>query len=257
MADEKGQPLEFKGQPWILFDTIVARSYLLGDVSAQGIAIGGQVPAISAAGEMTFFNGGGRVKSTLPWYTNLDLPGQLSYGLEVWQIYLMFAFPTLTPNQNNGADFSVNPGIAPGVKLMEAILNFGVLSIDLGQENQVEWPLTRFGAGGGMSLSNTIGMLASNSIPENANVMKLPEPIMMPRTQNLNARIRIAPEGTAMIGTVAAPGVGSPLLGYSYAISNGEVTNTVVLPQLPWSVQLGLVGKRVKKTQYGQVNPQG
>lgn len=243
-------PKQFKSQPWILFDTVVANSYLLGDGSAAGLAKGSQVPAISSSGEMIFFAGGGRTNANLPWYTNMDLSGQLAYGMEVWQIYLYFAFPTITPDANNGQP-AANPGVAPTVKLMEAILNFGVLELELGQENQTRWPLTRFGGGGGMIHSNNVvDASVINGVPEGSNVMKLAEPIEMPRTQNVSAKIRLAAEALPMIGTVAAPGVGNPLNAYNYVIDGGD---PVALPELPFSTQLGFVGRRVKKTQYGQI----
>jgi len=246
---EQASPKTFKSQPWILFDTIVSPSFLLGDPA--GLAVGSQIPAISRSGEMVFFSGGGgRSTANTPWYSNLDIPGQLAYGMEVWQVYLYFAFPTLTPDQNNGTP-AANPGVAPTVKLAEAILNFGVLELELGQENQTKWPCSRFGGGGGLVHSNSVVDAAiSNGVPEGANVMKLAEPIEMGRTQNFSAKIRIAPEAQPIIGTVAAPGVGAALLPYQYVI-DGEAA--VDLVQLPFSVQLGFVGRRVKKTQYGQL----
>ena len=80
--------------------------------------------------------------------------------------------------------------------------------------------------------------------------MKLPEPIEMPRTQNLNAKIRIAAEALPIIGASGGTGVGSPLQPYVYNTDNATSVN---LPQLPFATQLGLVGRRVKKTQYGQI----
>jgi hypothetical protein len=249
--DANGQPKEFKSQPWVLFDTVVSTSFLLGSTVN---AIGATTPAVTSGGEIQFFNAPGRSRSTTPWYTNLDLPGQLSYGFEVWQMYLLFAFPAFPPTQNIGYDFTLNPGVPGDIKLMEAILNFGVLDMDLGQENQTAWPLTRFGAGGGLAVnSGVVTTVGQSSLQENANVMKLPEPIEMPRTQNLNARIRLAPEVFALIGTPAAPGVGQPLSPYQYGIAAGETPTVVSLPQLPFSIQFGLVGRRIKKTQYGQI----
>jgi hypothetical protein len=253
----QGQPLAYKGQPWVLFDTIVANSFLLGDTT-NGLAVGSQVPAISSAGEITFFQGGGRTKATMPWYTNMDTSGQLSYGMKVWQIYVLIAFPVMTPNQNNGYDVTVNPGVPGPVKLAEAILHFSSLSLDLGQENQVEFPLSRFGAGGGLDVNaGTVAVRASNATPDGANVLKLPEPIMMPRTQNLAAKIRIAPEAFPLIGSVAAPGVGTPMRPYVYGTLIGETVTQQSRAQLPFSIQLGLIGERVKWTQYGQLPPQG
>lgn len=95
--------------------------------------------------------------------------------------------------------------------------------------------------------------VGQNGIPENANVLKLAEPIEMPRTQNLDVKITIAPEVRAMIGTLAAPGVGTPLVDYDYGVAGGLEPLVASLPQLPYSVQLGLIGRRVKFTQYGQI----
>lgn len=259
MVDANTNPAlipQFKGQPWTLFDTIVSVSYLLGDTIP---AIGATTPAINLNGEMVFFSSPGRSNSNTPWYTNLDTPGILSYGMEVWAMYLMFAFPALPPVQNRGFDFTINPGVPPTVKLMEAILNFGVIDLNLGQENQTRFPCSRFGAGGGVYMNGGAGVtnIAQNGIPEGANVLKFPEPIEMPRTQNLDVKLKIAPEARPMIGTLAAPGVGSPLLAYEYgtAPAAGEDPEVVVeLAQLPFSLQFGLVGRRVKNTQYGQIN---
>jgi len=244
---------QYKGQPWILFDSIVSSSFLVGDTTKP--AIGTSIPAITAKGEMIFFNAPGRNQATTPYYTNLDVQSMLSYGLEVWGAYLLFSFPTLTPTQNIGYDFTANPGVPPTVKLMEAILNFSVLDLELGQENQTRFPSTRFGAGGGLTVNaGVVSTLAGNSLPENANVMKFPEPIQMPRTQNLSAKLSLAPEALPMIGSPAAPGVGSPLAAYVYGVGVVESQPvTVNLPQLPFLVQLGLIGRRIKLTQYGQI----
>jgi hypothetical protein len=254
MADpQDNNPAQFKGQPWILFDTIVASSFLIGDV--QNPAVGATTPAINANGQMIFFNAPGRSNSQTPWYTNLDLPGQLSYGMEVWAAYLLFAFPAMPPVQNIGYDFEANPGVPGPVKLMEAILNFSVLDLNLGQENQTRFPLTRFGAGGGIFMNGGAGVtnIVQNGLPEGANVLKLAEPIEMPRTQNLDVRITIAPEARGIIGSVAAPGVGQPMSDYAYGVVGGTEPTVADLPQLPFSMQLGLIGRRIKFTQYGQI----
>lgn len=259
MVDENqaGMTPNYKGQPWILFDTVVASSFLVGDTVT---AVGSTTPAINSNGQMTFFNAPGRSTSNTPWYTNLDTPGILSYGMEVWGLYLFFIFPTLTPNQNRGFDFESDPGVPPTVKLMEAILNFSVVDLNLGQENQTRFPAARFGAGGGMWSNGgaPVSTMVQNGVPEGANVLKFPEPIEMPRTQNLDVKLQIAPEARPMIGTPAAPGVGSSLADYVYGITaaSGETPEvTVDLTQLPFGVQLGLIGKRVKDTQYGQLAP--
>lgn len=242
---------EFKGQPWILFDSVVSSSFLVGDTVP---AVGGTTPAVNSDGSIVFFNSPGRSKSNTPYYTNMDQPGTLSYGLEVWAMYLLFGFPTMTPNQNIGYDVTLNPGVPGTVKLTEAILNHGVLDVELGQENQTSFPCTRFGAGGGMYIaSGSVATLASNGLPVNAHVMNMPEPIEMPRTQPINARIRLAPAAQAIIGTPAAPGVGQPLSPYLYGISGGEVPVVASKPQLPFMLQFGFIGRRIKFTQYGQV----
>jgi hypothetical protein len=254
IVQRKGQPKDFKSQPWILFDTIVARSFLWGD-TVNGIAVGTNLPAISGGGEMIFFNAPGRNNSTTPWYSNLDQQSTLSFGLEVWQVYLQFMFPAFTPNQNIGYDLEANAGVPGTIKLMEAILNFGVLEMDLGQENQMRWPLSRFGAGGGLNVNaGVVTTVGQNGQVQTNNVLRLPEPIEMPRTQNFAAKIRLAPEVQALIGTPAAPGVGQPLSNYQYGIANPNNVPTIAsLPQEPFSVQLGLIGRRIKKTQYGQI----
>jgi hypothetical protein len=253
MAENPQNPAAFKSQPWQLFDTIAARSFLLGD-GTNGLAIGSQVPAISANGEIIFFQSSGRTRANMPWYTNLDVAGQLAYGFQVWQIFVNIMFP-LTPAGQSVDPQSLVGGVPGPTRLAEAILNFGVLSLNLGQEDQIEWPLSRFGAGGGLAVVAGAGgpVAATNSMPQSANVMKLPEPIEMGRTQNLSAKIKLAPEVFAIIGSVAAPGVGQPLSTYSYTTVLDEVP-TVVQRQLPpFAIQLGLVGRRVKNTQYGQL----
>lgn len=247
-------PKTFKGQPWILFDTVASASFLLGD--PNGLAIGTQTPAISRAGEIVFFSAGRNISST-PQLTNMDVNAQLAYGMEIWQIYLMLAFPIVTPNQNDGFSAETDAGVAPTEKLAECLINYGILDMDLGQEQQVSFPCTRFGSAGGLKISNSIASASvQNSPPDNANILKLPEAIECPRTQNLRARIRIAPEAFPMIGTVAAPGVGSPRQPYAFTyLPEGPEPQpiTVQLPELPYAVQLGLVGRRVKFTQYGQI----
>lgn len=247
-----GDPKQFKSQPWILFDSLVSSSFLVGSTVN---AIGQSTPVISSSGEIIFFQSANRTRATMPWYTNLDQIGQLSYGFEVWQISLAFEFPTFPPTQNIGYDLTLNPGVPGTIKLMESILNFGVLEMELGQENQMAWPLTLFGAGGGLAVvAGNVTNNATNSMPQSENVMKLPEPIEMPRTQNLNAKIRLAPEVLPIIGSPAAPGVGQPLAPYQYGIAVVESTPVVVpLNQPPYKLQLRLHGRRIKYTQYGQI----
>ncbi len=243
-------PKQYKSQPWVLFDTVASYSFILGSATN---AIGATTPAITANGEMSFFNSPGRTRSTAPWYTNLDTPGRLSYGMEVWQIYLRLMFPAmpLLPSYDPDA-----PGTAPTLlnvppttRLAEAILNFGVLEMDLGQESQFQWPTNQFTAGGGIVDSSGSTSMVSNGVQVNTNVMKLPEPIEMPNTQNLSAKIRLAAEVQGLIGTPSALGVGAPLDTQAYTVASGSTRN---LTLQPYAVQLGFVGRRVKLTQYGQ-----
>ena len=114
----------------------------------------------------------------------------------------------------------------------------------------MSWPVHRFGAGGGMYLMDSIGtQVGQNANPDGSNVLKLPEPVEIARTQNLNAKIRLAPAVLPLIGTNAAPGVGTELDDFDVITSKGEVE----IPAPPFTIQVGLIGKRIKKTQYGQV----
>lgn len=248
-------PKAFKSQPWVLFDTIAARSFLMGDTSPDGLAIGSQVPAISASGDIVFFGGGGgRTRTNMPWYTNQDLSGQMAYGLQVWQIYVSIFFPTMPIGQSNDPQVAATGnGVNLGIRLAEAILQYGVLQLNLGQEEQIEWPLTRFGSGGGLTTTAFAAQQVQNSQPQSMNVMKLPEPIEMIRTQNMSAKIRLAPEVFAIIGSPAAPGVGIPLMDYDLVDNSGEAPVTYSRRLPPYAIQLGLVGRRVKSTQYGQL----
>lgn len=244
-------PKNFKSQPWVLFDTVASTTFLVG---ATTNAIGGTTPAISSSGEMNFFNSPGRTRSSMPWYTNLDTPGRLSFGMEVWQIYLRIMFPAypLMPTYDPDAPVSAPTilNVPPTTRLAECIANFGVLEMDLGQESQFQWPTNQFTAGGGLVDSSSQTSLVSNGVQVNNNVMKLPDPIEMPNTQNLSAKIRLAAEVLALIGTPATPGVGAPLATQAYTVASGD-TNELQLQ--PFAVQLGLVGRRVKMTQYGQI----
>ena len=255
MAEQLG---EFKGQPWIVFDTVAARSFLVGENRPTLFAFGTSGPAITAAGEMVFFSSG-RTQANMPWYTNVDLVGQLSYGFEVWQMYFHIGFPQVpsaeTDQPIEGSAFEP----AYPLLLAAAIIDFGVLELNLGQEIQTQWPLHRFGSGGGYA-SNGGGALqvVQNAIPQGSNVLALPEPIEVPRTQNLDAKIRLAPEILSTIGSPTAFGVGMPLYSPVDGINGGwlfqcpNLKQPVNLPFPPYTVQLGLIGRRVKKTQYGQ-----
>jgi hypothetical protein len=244
-------PKQYKSQPWVLYDTVASTDYRLGSTTN---AIGATTPAISDAGEMTWFNSPGRTKGNMPWYTNLDTPGRLSYGMEVWQVYVRLMFPAmpLQPSFSPAVPAAV-PNILtvpPTTRLAEAILNYSVLELDLGQESQFSWPTSQFTAGGGMVDSSSSTSLVSNGVQINTNVMKLPEPIEMPNGQNLTAKIRLASEVRNLIGNMAQGGVGSPLGVAAYTVATATSVN-LTLP--PFALQLGFVGRRVKFTQYGQV----
>jgi hypothetical protein len=259
--ENPNNPAAFKSQPWDLFDSIVARSFLMGD-TVNGKAAGSEVPAISANGEMVFFQSSGRTRANMPWYTNLDVPGQLAYGLQVWQISVSINLPIL-PNRSSNNDPAIGTADVNGmVRLAESILNYSVLQLNLGQEDQIEWPLSRFPAGGGLVVSAATGggvadaglAATNNGMAQASNVLSLPEPIEMGRTQNLSAKIRLSPDVFAMIGSIAAPGVGAPLRPYLYAINiPGNDTIDAVLSMIPMMVQINLKGRRVKNTQYGQL----
>lgn len=253
-----GEIGRLKGQPWILYDTVAAASFLAGD-TVSGLAIGTQIPAISRNGEMTFFSAG-RTKAGNPQLTNLDLSGQLSYGFQVWQIYIALHFPTLPPAANNGfsdAPTDVLSGIPPTTRLGECFMHYASVEMTLGQEEQASWPVSRFGAGGGLHLSGDVGVHVASAQPQMQNVLVLPEPISMVRTQNMDLKIRLSPEALEMIGTPGAPGVGFPLAPYDYRYVDDGVENDVALTELPFAVQVGLVGRRVKQTQYGDVPGSG
>jgi len=246
-------PKAYKSQPWMLFDTIAAKSFLMGDGTQDGLAIGTQTPAISASGEMVFF-ATGRNAANMPWYTNMQQTATLAYGFEVWAVALELLFPTVCPQQNDGYSLSLNPGVAAVQKLAECIINFGVLELELGQENQISWPCSKFGPGGGLSMSGNDAAVNTQSGERSlGNMLKLAEPIEMPRTQALNAKIRIAPEVHALIGNTTNIGVGKKLAEYDYTYSG---PTTVDYDQPPYAVRLTLSGRRIKRTQYGQV-PQG
>lgn len=236
----------FKGQPWILYDTVAAFSFLAGDGSAAGLAIGTQIPAVSAKGELIFFSAGRTRASIGEVYTSMDAP-TLSYGLEVWAMYLNIMLPA---EQTLGASFAPIP--PQMLKLAEVLINGAALLLDLGQEEQFVAPTHRFGAGGGLSVDGMIGgQLSRNGEAHRTHVLVLPEPIEMPRTLNLNGKLVLSPQAMALLGTVAAPGVGAPICDFSF-VPCGDVT-AVEVPQLPFQVQLGLVGRRVKRVQYGQI----
>jgi hypothetical protein len=242
---------QFKSQPWKVHDAVVARSFLLGETDNSLFAYGTAGPAINRSGEMLFF-ASGRVQSNLPWYTSLQQVGQLSYGFEVWQMAISLMLPPVQTIASSETpwDTSPAPQTSGMAQLANALVYFGVMETELGQENQMSWPVQCFGSGGGVwNASNNDGAAIQNGNPTETNQLKLPEAIMIPRTQALSAKIRLANEVHALIGSPAAPGVGTPLANYSYTTAKGQSD----LEPAPFGVRFTLSGRRVKKTQYGQL----
>jgi hypothetical protein len=251
MAEEIAQLEKFKSQPWLLFDTVASTSFLVGDTSTP--AVGQNTPAISRAGEIDFFQSSNRLAASMPWYTNMDKPAQLSYGMEVWAIYIALLFPKVPGCASfgdgpslSGASNAVGPSSVQ--VLSAAIVNFGVLELRLGQEPQCDWPIHKFPQGGGYEGGAGTDSI-SNAIPAGANVCRLPEPIEMPNNMNLSAKIKLAPQAMATIGDPLAVGAGGPLDPYIAATSGSPIS----VPYAPYAIQLGLVGRRIKDTQYGQI----
>lgn len=251
MAEEVQDLGNYKSQPWLVFDTIASSSFLVGDNSTP--AFGQSTPAISAAGEIDFFQSANRLAASMPWYTNMDKPAQLSYGMEVWAIYLALLFPKVPSTASFGDGASVVSaadlfGPSSVQVLAAAILNFGALTLKLGQEPQCDWSLNKFPAGGGYEGGAGVDAI-SNAIPAGANVCRLPEPIEMSNTQNISAKIQLSPEAMATIGNPLAVGAGGPLDPYIAQTSGQPIS--VDYP--PYAIQFGLVGRRIKDTQYGQI----
>ena len=246
MADQELK--NFKSQPWFLFDTIVSSDFTCGSATN---AIGQTTPAISLNGELVFFQSAGRLSAQMPWWTNLDQVGTLAYGFEVWALYFSLLMPKVGAYMSFGQQ-AVPDGMGPTSVdiLAAALLQFGVCEVTLGQENQMTWPLSRFGSGGGFWTTSPVVSNPQSGMPEVQNVLALPEPIEMPRTQNVNAKIRLANEAISVIGRPTALGAGAPLDPLSYTDLAG---NTVVTTAQPYAVQFGFIGRRIKDTQYGQI----
>ena len=237
---------QFKSQPWQLFDTVVSADWEPGD----GTAIGAATPAISSQGEIVFFQSSGRTRATMPWYCNQDQQGTLSYGLEVWQMFVEFLVPPMPPFQ--AANVPPTGGVfgpTPYEQFVAILLQCSELELMLGQEPQCAWHLSRFGAGGGIWANVSNGAISVNSsVPTERNVLKLPEPIEMPRTQNLWAKIRCAPE---VLPQLEAYG-GLIAEQTTQTLARG-VETTLTFPRALFGVRFGLVGRRIKNTQYGQI----
>lgn len=245
---------EYKGQPWVVFDTVASVDYSVG--SAVN-AYGSNLPAITGQGEMIFF-AAGRNRASFPQLTNMDQNGQLSYGFEVHACAIEIQFPSYTAIQSIDPAFSSAAAVGqagtvpPTLKLAELLINWSVVELDLGQEEQLAWPLSSFGNAGGLWSSGTSPVVAQNGFPDINCMMSLPEPIEMPRTQNMSAKIRISPIVFPIIGVPTALGVGQPLAPYKLATA---VTPTFSsLPQPPYAVKFKLIGERIKDAQYGAAN---
>jgi hypothetical protein len=250
MAEEVQSLEKYKSQPWLVFDTIASTSFLCGDTVP---AFGQQGPAISAAGEIDFFQSSNRLAASMPWYTNMDKPAQLSYGMEVWAIYVALLMPKVpaTASFGDGAALVAAAdlfGPSSVQVLSAALINFGILTVKLGQEPQCDWPLHKFPAGGGYEGAAGVDAM-NNAIPAGANMCHLPEPIEMPNTDNISAKIQLSPEAMATIGNPAAVGAGGPL--DPYIATTG--TSPIEVDYPPYAIQIGLVGRRIKNTQYGQI----
>lgn len=244
----------FKGQPWQVFDTVAANDFTVG---SSTLAYGTQLPAITGQGEMIFF-AAGRNRASFPQLTNMDQNTALSYGVKCHAIAVEFKFPTYTAVQSIDPSFSSAAAVGqagtvpPTLKLMEAILNWSVVELDLGQEEQTAWPLSSFGNAGGLWSSGTAPVIGQNGFPDINCMLVLPEPIEMGRTQVISAKIKISPLVFSLIGTPSALGVGQPLAAYKLATA---VTPTFLsLAQPPYAVQMKLIGERIKDTQYGAPN---
>jgi hypothetical protein len=198
----------------------------------------------------------GRLQPTLPWYTSLEQLAQLSYGFEMWAGSLTLMLPPVQPVSSAADPWEGDPlalGTSGMSMLAHALVYFSVMEMKLGQEEQSSWPFQAFGCAGGVwSSSGFDGAQIQNGVPTADNKLVLSEPIQIPRTQPLSAKLKLANEVRALIGTPAAPGVGSPLAEYEYETDKG----TQELQPPPFGVRFTLYGRRIKKTQYGQLPPE-
>lgn len=246
----------FKGQAWVLYDTVASASYLVGGLEpniGQVNAIGSQNPAINAQGEMGFFDQGRTRNAPGVFYTNMDLDGQLSYGMEVWAIYLSTMFPTIRLWLDDGAGGFLS-AFHRTTKLAEAILHYSSMAVRLGQEfDQILAPAHKYGSGGHL-VSSDLVTNPQNSMPSRQSVLVLPEPIEMPRTQNLSVRVNLSAEALTTIGNNAAPGVGLSMANIAETlVDQGGNNVNIDVRELPYATQVGFIGRRIKRTQYGQV----
>lgn len=246
----------FKSQAWMLYDTVASQSFLIGGVEpnlGQVNALGTSGPAVNRQGELNYFDAGRTRNNPGVAYTNMDSNSTLAYGMEVWAIYCTVLFPSLRSLLDDGGGGLVVP-FPRAVRLAEAIINHAVIAVRLGQEfDQVLAPSHKFGSGGAFVSGSDLVANPINGLPGRQNVMVLPEPIEMPRTQNLSVKQTLSPEAIAFLGNAAAPGVGLSLPPVTTTFLDGGGNAVAIdVPELPYAVQIGLIGKRIKHTQYGQ-----
>ena len=246
----------FKSQAWMLYDTVASKSFLVGgdepNIGEQD-AIGTNAPAISTAGEVGFFDQGRTKSNAGVFYTNMDVSGSLSYGMEVWGIYVTVLMPSLRLIEDDGAGGIIVP--FPRVsRLGEALINGAVMSVQLGQEfEQILAPNHKFGSGGAYITGGDFLQNPVNGLPTRQNVMVLPEPIEMPRTQNIGCKMQLSGEALKFIGNGNDPGVGLslPPVITTFTDAGGNAVQ-IDVAEMPFGLQVGLIGKRIKHVQYGQ-----
>lgn len=246
---QQGMIGAFKGQPWVLYDTVASSDFRIG---SPVNALGAPSPAINGQGEMNFFNTPSRNRANWPQLTNLDTPGTMSYGLKCYAIGVELRFPTLyslqsTKGNPHGLTPAPTVGPSQGQRLAEALLNWSTLQVIYGQEPQFEYPLTSFSNAGALFSSTSVLNSQQNGLPAIDVALTLPEPIEMGRTQVITAKVVVAPFMFELIGQGADIGVGMPRYGYSLA----DDETTTLLPENPWALTVKLMGERTKLTQYG------
>ena len=137
-----------------MHDAVVAFSFLLGDDREGFRSIGTAGAAISGSGEMIFF-ADGRIQTSRPWYSSLQQVGQLSYGFQVWGMSISLMLPPVQPIASSVTPWNFGAGTSGMAHLANALVHFGVMQMELGQENQMSWPVSRFGAAGGVYQANS------------------------------------------------------------------------------------------------------
>lgn len=252
---QSGQIPAWKEQPWMMYDTVASRDFRIGAVVDAGFpALGTSQPAFNQQGECVFFDAGGRNKANWPQLTNMDVPGQLSYGFRCHAVALELKFPMQILAQTMQTNASAPTGPSPAQKLAECIVQFGSLQMMLGQEEQFFFPVSSFSNGGALYTPTGIFSNAQNGFPAQNVLLALPKPILMGRTQNLSVKLKIAPQCFTLIGRGAAAGVGAPVDDYAFTTPDlvdpavGVVTE---LPMPPYGITCKLYGAREKLAQYG------